>query len=139
VSAAVCCALAARSQAHFVDLHVYRMGGAAVLHGDRLYQLRFVWLPFTYPPFAAVAFAALAVVPWKVAVTVLTGASVVALPVALYLVLRLPGPAREQTRERAWTLALARASPGHTRLRPGGHPADRGGAVRPEPAGHRAA
>jgi len=110
VSAAVCCALAARSQAHFVDLHVYRMGGAAVLHGDRLYQLRFVWLPFTYPPFAAVAFAALAVVPWKVAVTVLTGASVVALPVALYLVLRLPGPAREQTRERAWTLALAVAA-----------------------------
>jgi alpha-1,2-mannosyltransferase len=110
VSAAVCCALAARSQAHFVDLHVYRMGGAAVLHGDRLYQLRFVWLPFTYPPFAAVAFAALAIVPWKVAVTVLTGASVVALPVALYLVLRLPGPAREQTRERAWTLALAVAA-----------------------------
>lgn len=110
VSAAVCCTLAARSQAHFVDLHVYRMGGAAVLHGDRLYQLRFVWLPFTYPPFAAVAFAALAVVPWKVAVTVLTGASVVALPVALYLVLRLPGPAREQTRERAWTLALAVAA-----------------------------
>ena len=110
VSAAVCCALAARSQAHFVDLHVYRMGGAAVLHGDRLYQLRFVWLPFTYPPFAAVAFAALAVVPWKVAVTVLTGASVVALPAALYLVLRLSGPVREQARERAWTLALAVAA-----------------------------
>ena len=79
VSAAVCCALAARSQAHFVDLQVYRMGGAAVLHGGRLYQLRLVWLPFTYPPFAAVVFAALAVVPWKVAVTVLTGASVAAL------------------------------------------------------------
>ena len=110
MSAAVCCALAARSQAHFVDLHVYRMGGAAVLHGDRLYQLRFVWLPFTYPPFAAVAFAALAVIPWKVAVTVLTGASVVALPAALYLVLRLSGPAREQARERAWTLALAVAA-----------------------------
>ena len=110
VSAAVCCALAARSQAHFVDLHVYRMGGAAVLHGDRLYQLRFVWLPFTYPPFAAVAFAALTVVPWKVAVTVLTGASVVALPAALYLVLRLSGPVREQARARAWTLALAVAA-----------------------------
>ena len=110
VSAAVCCALAARSQAHFVDLQVYRMGGAAVLHGDHLYQLRFVWLPFTYPPFAAVAFAALAVVPWKVAVTALTGASVVALPVALYLVLRLSGPVREQARERAWTLALAAAA-----------------------------
>ena len=110
MSAAVCCALAARTQAHFVDLQVYRMGGAAVLHGDRLYQLRLVWLPFTYPPFAAVAFAALAVVPWKVAVTVLTGASVVALPTALYLVLRLPGPVREQARERAWTLALAAAA-----------------------------
>jgi alpha-1,2-mannosyltransferase len=110
VSAAVCCALAARSQAHFVDLHVYRMGGAAVLHGDRLYQLRFVWLPFTYPPFAAVTFAALAVVPWNVAVTALTGASVVALPAALYLVLRLSGPVREQARERAWTLALAVAA-----------------------------
>jgi len=110
VSAGVCCALAARSQAHFVDLQVYRMGGAAVLHGDRLYQLRLVWLPFTYPPFAAVAFAALAVVPWKVAVTVLTGASVVALPAALYLVLRLSGPVREQARERAWTLALAVAA-----------------------------
>ena len=110
VSAAVCCALAARSQAHFVDLQVYRMGGAAVLHGDRLYQLRLVWLPFTYPPFAAVAFAALAVVPWKVAVTGLTGASVVALPTALYLVLRLSGPVREQARERAWTLALAVAA-----------------------------
>jgi alpha-1,2-mannosyltransferase len=110
VSAAVCCALAARSQAHFVDLHVYRMGGAAVLHGGRLYQLRFVWLPFTYPPFAAVVFAALAVVPWQVAVALLTGASVVALPAALYLVLRLSGPAREQARERAWTLALATAA-----------------------------
>ena len=110
VSAAVCCALAARSQAHFVDLHVYRMGGAAVLHGGRLYQLRFVWLPFTYPPFAAVVFAALAVVPWQVAVALLTGASVVALPAALYLVLRLSGPVREQARERAWTLALAAAA-----------------------------
>ena len=110
MSAAVCCALAARSQAHFVDLHVYRMGGAAVLHGGRLYQLRFVWLPFTYPPFAAVVFAALAVVPWQVAVALLTGASVVALPAALYLVLRLSGPAREQARERAWTLALAAAA-----------------------------
>src|SRR5437016_2982541 len=79
-------------------------------HGGRLYQLRLVWLPFTYPPFAAVVFAALAVVPWKVAVTVLTGASVAALPAALYRVLRLPGPVREQARERAWTLALAVAT-----------------------------
>jgi alpha-1,2-mannosyltransferase len=110
VSAAVCCALAARSQAHFVDLRVYRMGGSAVLHGARLYQLRLVWLPFTYPPFAAVVFTGLAVIPWRVAVTVLTGASVVALPAALYLVLRLPGPSRIPARGPAWTMALAVAT-----------------------------
>jgi alpha-1,2-mannosyltransferase len=112
VSAVACCAVAARTSAHFDDLQVYRMGGAAVLHdGSRLYQLRLGGLlPFTYPPFAAMVFTGLAVVPWKVAVTVLTGASVLALPAALYLVLRLSGPVREQARERAWTVALAVAT-----------------------------
>jgi alpha-1,2-mannosyltransferase len=109
-SAVACCAVAARSSAHFVDLDVYRMGGAAALHGDRLYQLQFGGLPFTYPPFAAVLFTVAAAVPWRVAVTALTGASVVALPTALYLVLRLPGPAREPDRGRAWRLALATAA-----------------------------
>jgi alpha-1,2-mannosyltransferase len=107
VSAAACCALAARTQAHFVDLRVYRMGGSAVLHGARLYQLRLVWLPFTYPPFAAVVFTALAVVPWTAAVTGLTVASTLALPAALYLMLRLPGPARQPDRATAWAVALA--------------------------------
>ncbi len=109
-SAVACCALAARSTAHFVDTDVYRMGGAAVLHGGRLYQLRFGGLPFTYPPFAAVVFTAAAAVPWRVAVAVLTVASAAALPVALYLVLRLPGPAREPARGPAWRLALAAAA-----------------------------
>jgi alpha-1,2-mannosyltransferase len=110
-SALVCCALAARTTAHFVDLHVYRMGGATVLHGgSRLYRSRFAGLPFTYPPFAAVVFTGLAAVPWRVAVTVLAGASVLALPAALYLVLRLSSPVREQARERAWTVALAVAT-----------------------------
>jgi alpha-1,2-mannosyltransferase len=99
--------LAARSSAQFVDMDVYRMGGAAALHGDRLYQLRLGGLPFTYPPFAAVVFTAAAAVPWGVAVAVLTGTSAVALPVALYLVLRLPGPVREPDRGQAWRLALA--------------------------------
>jgi alpha-1,2-mannosyltransferase len=107
-SAAACCLLAARSQANFVDLHVYRMGGAAVLHGRDLYQLRFAWLSFTYPPFAAVVFTALAAVPWGVAAAVLTGASAVALPVALYMALRLPRPRREPT-ALVWPLALAAA------------------------------
>ncbi len=91
-SAAACCALAARSSAHFVDIRVYRMGGAAVLHGEDLYRLRLSGLPFTYPPFAAVALAALAAVPFGAAVVLLTGASVAALPVTLYLALRLPRP-----------------------------------------------
>ncbi len=107
-SAAACCLLAARSQANFVDLHVYRMGGAAVLHGRDLYQLRFAWLSFTYPPFAAVVFTALAAVPWGVAAAVLTGASAVALPVALYMALRLPRPRREPA-ALVWPLALAAA------------------------------
>ena len=49
-SAAACCVLAARSSAHFVDIQVYRMGGAAVLHGEDLSRLRLGVLPFTYPP-----------------------------------------------------------------------------------------
>ena len=87
-SAAACCALAARSSAHFVDIQVYRMGGAAVLHGEDLYRLRLGVLPFTYPPFAAVLLTALAVVPFGAVVVLLTGASVAALPVTLYLALR---------------------------------------------------
>ena len=110
MSAAACCALAARSTAHFVDLRVYRMGGSAVLHGEHLYQLRLVQLPFTYPPFAAVVFTILAAVPWTVAVTGLTAASAVALPTALYLVQRLPGPVRQPDRATAWAVALAAAT-----------------------------
>ena len=110
MSAAACCALAARSTAHFVDLRVYRMGGSAVLHGEHLYQLRLVQLPFTYPPFAAVVFTILAAVPWTVAVTGLTTASAVALPTALYLVQRLPGPVRQPDRATAWAVALAAAT-----------------------------
>jgi alpha-1,2-mannosyltransferase len=91
-SAAVCCGLAARSSAHFADTGVYRMGGAAVLHGGSLYRLRAGALPFTYPPFAAVVFTVLAAIPRDAAVALLTAASTVALPVMLYLALRLPGP-----------------------------------------------
>ena len=109
-SAAGCCLVAARSSAHFVDLHVYRMGGAAVLHGGRLYQLRLGSLPFTYPPFAAVVFTVLAAVPYSVALAVLTGASAAVLPATLYLVLRLPGPAREPGRGAAGLLALTAAA-----------------------------
>ena len=113
-SAAACCALAARSSAHFADIGVYRMGGAAVLHGESLYRLRAGVLPFTYPPFAAVVLTVLAAIPQDAAVALLTAASVVALPVMLYLALRLPrsgGPAGSAAAGRlSWTAALAVAA-----------------------------
>jgi len=92
VSAAGCCWSAFRGMARFVDLHVYRLGGDAVLHGGAgLYAVRFHGLPFTYPPFAAILFAVVAALPFLVCAVLLAGASVLALPVVLYLALRLPG------------------------------------------------
>jgi alpha-1,2-mannosyltransferase len=108
-SAAGCCALAARSSAHFADIEVYRMGGAAVLHGGSLYRLRAGALPFTYPPFAAVVLTVLAVISRGAAVALVTVASVVALPVMLYLALRLPGSGGPAGRL-SWTVALAVAA-----------------------------
>jgi len=91
VSAGFCCWLAAKSAAHFVDLHVYRLGGRAVLDGTPLYQVLYAKsLPFTYPPAAALVFAVLAVAPWPVTAALLTVASAVAFPAALYFALRLP-------------------------------------------------
>ncbi|MGD0240450.1 MAG: glycosyltransferase 87 family protein [Streptosporangiaceae bacterium] len=112
-SAGACCALAARSSAHFADTEVYRMGGAAVLHGESLYRLRAGTLPFTYPPFAAIVLTVLAVIPPDAAVALLTAASTAALPVMLYLALRLPGPggpAGAAARREASTVALAVAA-----------------------------
>ncbi len=114
-SAAACCVLAARSSAHFADIGVYRMGGAAVLHGESLYRLRAGALPFTYPPFAAVALTVLAAISRDAAVALLTATSTVALPVMLYLALRLPrsgGSARQAAAagRLAWTVALAVAA-----------------------------
>jgi hypothetical protein len=88
------------------------MGGTAVLRGGSLYRLRAGALPFTYPPFAAVVLTGLAAISWDAAVALLTAASAVALPVMLYLALRLPGrgglagPAAPAGRL-AWTVALA--------------------------------
>jgi alpha-1,2-mannosyltransferase len=106
VSAAVCCALAATGRADFTDLHVYRLGGEAVLHGTNLYGFQYFGLPFTYPPFAALVFAPIAALPWAVAATLLTIASAVALPVVLYLALRLPPVPSWLSSADAWRLAL---------------------------------
>jgi len=107
ISAAICCLLATRGQAHFVDLHVYRLGGDAAMHGTSLYQPRFAGLPFTYPPFAAALCAGLAVLPWNVAVALITACSVAMLVLALYLALRLRPLASRLDSSTCWKVAFA--------------------------------
>jgi alpha-1,2-mannosyltransferase len=107
VSAFVCCLLTARSRAAFGDLSIYAAGGSAVLHGAHLYQLRFAFgLRFTYPPFAAIVFAPLALLPAVTGEVLVTLATVVAVPVASYLVLRLPSSRALLGRSRAVEVAL---------------------------------
>jgi alpha-1,2-mannosyltransferase len=105
ISAAFCCAPLA-SHVHLVDLHVYRMGGDAVLHDLPLYNLRYAGqLPFTYPPFAALLFTTLAWLPWLAAAVLVTALTVAALPGMLYLALQLP-PSPLRGQRAAWDLAL---------------------------------
>ncbi|SFA75304.1 alpha-1,2-mannosyltransferase [Amycolatopsis marina] len=69
----------------FLDLHVYRAGGYAWLHGIGLYSDQFpglvpgMPLPFTYPPFAAIVFAPVWLLPWHVAKVLITTISVLGL------------------------------------------------------------
>lgn len=79
-AAAVVCGLLARDGG-FVDLAVYRFGGAAVLDDGRLYVegTPGTGLPFTYPPFAALVMAPVAAVPFPLAVAGWTFATVLAL------------------------------------------------------------
>jgi alpha-1,2-mannosyltransferase len=103
------CALAMlRSRAAFGDLAIYAAGGAAVRHGTPLYQLRFAFgLRFTYPPFAALLFAPLGWLPATAGRVLVSAATVLALPVTSYLVLRLPPWPLQLSRDRAVQLALA--------------------------------
>ncbi len=113
LSAAVCCVLASSGHAPFGDLRIYRSGGAALSSGAPLYHLRFAWnLGFTYPPFAALVFAVLAAMPWPAAPPLVTGISVILLPVTLWLALRLPrgGAAPRCGGRRTARLALAAAA-----------------------------
>jgi alpha-1,2-mannosyltransferase len=106
-SAGACCALAARANADFVDLHVYRTGAQALLHGGPLYAVRYRQLPFTYPPFAAAAFALVAIVPWQLAASLVLLAGVVGTPAMFYFALRLRPVARWFSRADALRLAFA--------------------------------
>ena len=108
-SALICAAVTAATSAAFVDLHVYRAGASAVLHGQGLYGVRFWGLPFTYPPFAAVALTPFAVVPWWLAVALMMAANIAAAPVMFYLALRLRPVAGWLARQDAARLAVGAA------------------------------
>ncbi|MFI5585386.1 glycosyltransferase 87 family protein [Amycolatopsis sp. NPDC051758] len=85
-----------RFPAYRVDLDVYRLGSAALLHGEALYgalpptgdgQL----LLFTYPPFAAILLAPLTLLPYWAACFALTLLTLGLLAVVLTTVLRALG------------------------------------------------
>jgi alpha-1,2-mannosyltransferase len=75
----------------FVDLAVYRFGGAAVLDGPRLYAegTPGTGLPFTYPPFAALVMVPLSVLPFAALVAAWNAASVVVLGLVVDRFLRI--------------------------------------------------
>jgi alpha-1,2-mannosyltransferase len=74
----------------FVDLAVYRQAGTGVVHGARLYDLRFPGdLAFTYPPFAGLLAAALSEGPLRPEEVLFTGASIALLVWALHSALAL--------------------------------------------------
>jgi alpha-1,2-mannosyltransferase len=99
-----------RFPAYRVDLDVYRLGSAALLHGQALYgtlpptgdgQL----LLFTYPPFAAILLAPLAVLPYWAACLVVTLLTLGLLALVLTTVLRALGARCDWRRVGALLLA----------------------------------
>jgi alpha-1,2-mannosyltransferase len=91
----------------FIDLTIYRDGGEAVLRGAHLYGLRFPGaLAFTYPPLSALLFTALRTVSMGVLEPLVTGVSLLLLPLMLALALRLSPLDASISRDRAIRLAL---------------------------------
>lgn len=85
-----------RFPAYRVDLDVYRLGSAALLHGEALYGTLpptgdGQFLLFTYPPFAAILLAPLAVLPYWAACLTLTLLTLGVLAVVLVTALRALG------------------------------------------------
>ncbi|WP_030428374.1 glycosyltransferase family 87 protein [Allokutzneria albata] len=74
-----------------IDLEVYRAAGAALLHGQDLYDASFQAtsnLPFVYPPFAALPFSLFALLPLKIVPVVMTVISAAALVTTCVIVAR---------------------------------------------------
>lgn len=79
-----------------LDLDVYRIGSTVWRNGGSLYGVLphtsgGITLPFTYPPAAAIIFAPLSLIPFALASTLITAATVVSLLVVLYLAVRSLG------------------------------------------------
>jgi alpha-1,2-mannosyltransferase len=105
-----------RFPAYRVDLDVYRLGSAALLHGRALYGT----LPptgdgqsllFTYPPFAAIVLAPLAVLPYWAACLVLTLLTLGVLALVLVTVLRALGVRCDRRRVAALLVAAELLEP----------------------------
>ncbi|MDQ7804449.1 glycosyltransferase 87 family protein [Amycolatopsis sp. A133] len=99
-----------RFPAYRVDLDVYRLGSAALLHGQALYGTLpptgdGQFLLFTYPPFAAIVLAPLALLPYWAACLALTLLTLGLLAVVLVTVLRALGARCDWQRVAALLLA----------------------------------
>ncbi|MEU4254030.1 glycosyltransferase 87 family protein [Amycolatopsis sp. NPDC026612] len=99
-----------RFPAYRVDLDVYRLGSAALLHGRALYGTLPLTgdgqsLLFTYPPFAAIVLAPLALLPYWAACLALTLLTLAVLALVLATVLRALGVRSDWQRVAALLLA----------------------------------
>lgn len=95
----------------FVDLHVYREAGQAVLNGTHLYDVRFPGnLAFTYPPLSAVLFTILTLAPMSALEPIVTAASIALLPLLLLFALRLPPVSSWLTSRQARWLSISAAA-----------------------------
>jgi alpha-1,2-mannosyltransferase len=90
-----------------VDLHVYVRGGRAVVAGAPLYNWPDTTNQFTYPPFAALIFTVLASLPWHLVMGLWSLASLVALPVTIWVTLGALGYRDRETRAGGTLLATA--------------------------------
>ncbi|WP_436758378.1 glycosyltransferase 87 family protein [Streptosporangium sp. V21-05] len=89
----------------WIDLEVYREGGAAVLQRTSVYNLIIGdnWLKFTYSPFAAMLFTPLALVGMEIAVALWVLISILALEVVIWI---LVGRTAVKSRSRRATHTL---------------------------------
>jgi len=91
----------------WIDLEVYREGGAAVLRHTPIYDLVVNdRMRFTYSPFAAILFTPTALVDMKIAVTLWTLISILALEAVIWLLIRLTDVKRRRRRATQTVLAV---------------------------------